>query len=125
MATNKVNKSQAVRDYLKAHPEAKSGEIADALTKQGIKITPGHVANIKTKLKNKKRSKRLGRKRRAAEPATVAPISPVAAATAIEKPARPTDAITLEQIKAVGQMVKSVGGFRRFREMLDVIRRDS
>ena len=34
----------------------------------------------------------------------------------------PANAITLDQIKAVGKMVKSVGGFGRFREMLDVIR---
>jgi hypothetical protein len=110
----RVNKTQAVRAYLKAHPQAVSSEIAAALTKQGIKITPGHVANIKTKIKNK----RLARK--AAKPVAEVPAGPVAAAA--EKPTKPTDAITLEQIKAVGQMVKSVGGFRRFREMLDVIR---
>ena len=34
----------------------------------------------------------------------------------------PANAITLEQIKAVGKMVKSVGGFGCFREMLEVIR---
>ena len=34
----------------------------------------------------------------------------------------PVNAITIAQIKSVGQMVKSVGGFGRFREMLDVIR---
>ena len=45
-----------------------------------------------------------------------------AAPAAAEKPTKPGDAITIEQIKAVGQMVKSVGGFGRFREMLDVIR---
>jgi len=39
----KVNKTQAVRDYLKNHPKAMSGEIAAALNKQGIKITRGHV----------------------------------------------------------------------------------
>ena len=32
------------------------------------------------------------------------------------------NADTLDQIKSVGKMVKSVGGFGRFREMLDVIR---
>ena len=53
-----VNKSKAVRDYLKAHPKAMSSEIAAALTKQGIKITPGYVANIKTKLKNRRRARR-------------------------------------------------------------------
>ena len=46
----KVNKSKAVREYLKAHRQATNSEIAAALTKQGIKITPNHVANIKTKL---------------------------------------------------------------------------
>jgi hypothetical protein len=39
-----VNKTQTVRDYLKIHPKAMSGEIAAALTKQGVKITAGHVA---------------------------------------------------------------------------------
>ena len=42
----KVNKSQAVRDYLKANPGAMSGAIAAALNKQGIKITAAHVASV-------------------------------------------------------------------------------
>ena len=45
-----ISKTQAVRDYLKAHPGAMSKEIAAALTKQGIEINAGHVANIKTKI---------------------------------------------------------------------------
>ena len=49
MATKQaVNKSQAVRDYLNAHPGAGCREIATALDKQGIKITLGYVATIKT-----------------------------------------------------------------------------
>ena len=39
-----------------------------------------------------------------------------------ETPARSGEGITIEQIKAVGQMVKEVGGFDRFREMLDMVR---
>jgi hypothetical protein len=109
----KVNKSQAVRDYLKTHPHAMSGEIAAALTKAGIKITPGHVANIKTKAKNRRRA------RKAAAAKLVVPATPAVAADG--KPMKPGDAITIAQIKAVGQMVKSVGGFGRFREMLGVI----
>ena len=54
-----VNKTQAVRDYLKAHPKAMSGEIAAALNKKGVKITSGHVANIKTKI-NKDRTAKKG-----------------------------------------------------------------
>jgi hypothetical protein len=112
----KVNKSQAVREYLKTHPKATSGEIAAALTKQGIKITPGHVANIKTKAKNKRRARKAAAAKQG--PAISTPTTIVGP----EAPALPANAITLEQIKAVGQMVKSIGGFGRFREMLDVIR---
>ena len=42
-----VSKSQAVRDYLNAHPGAGCREIATALDMQGIKITLGHVATVK------------------------------------------------------------------------------
>ena len=60
----KVNKTQAVRDYLKTHPKAMSGEIAAALTKQGIKITAGHVANIKTQINKARTAKKAAKQRR-------------------------------------------------------------
>ena len=48
MATKQaVSKTQAVRDYLNAHPGAGIREIVAALDKQGIKITLSHVATIK------------------------------------------------------------------------------
>jgi hypothetical protein len=43
----KVSKSQAIRDYLKEHPDTGSKDVADALTKQGIKVSPNFVAIIK------------------------------------------------------------------------------
>ena len=57
----KVNKTQAVRDYAKAHPEATSGEIAAALNKKGIKITANYAANIKSQSKNKRRAKKAAK----------------------------------------------------------------
>ena len=45
--TSKVDKSEAIRDYLKAHPRAMPSEIATALTKQGIAITTDYAATIK------------------------------------------------------------------------------
>ncbi len=45
--------------------------------------------------------------------------APIAAA---ETPTKAANAITLEQIRAVGQMVKTIGGFRRLHEMLGVIK---
>jgi hypothetical protein len=105
-----------MREYLKAHPQATNIEVAAALTKQCVKITPNYVATIKTKAKAKRRA----RKAAAAMPVTGVAATPATAAA--EAPAMPANAITIEQIKSVGQMVKSVGGFGRFREMLEVIR---
>ncbi len=39
-----------------------------------------------------------------------------------EVPTKPSYAVTLEQITAVGEMVKTIGGFRHLHQMLDVIR---
>ena len=52
----KVNKTQAVKDYLKAHPGAKNKEVAESLTKSGIKVTPNYVASIKGKIKVRRRA---------------------------------------------------------------------
>jgi hypothetical protein len=109
-----VNKTKAVKEYMKAHPKAMSSEIATALKKQGVEITPGYVANIKTKMKNKRHA------RKAAKAAAGVAAGPVGATA--EAPVKTGEGITLDQIKAVANMVKMVGGFDAFRNMLDVIR---
>lgn len=104
-----VSKAQAVRDYLKANPKATPLEIVAALKKQGIKITAGHVSNIKTTL-NKARTAKKAAKQQA-----VAPV-------AVEKPTKAADSFTLDQIKAVVQTVKAVGGPARIDELLGLIK---
>jgi hypothetical protein len=42
-----VNKTQAVKEYLKANRKAKNKEVVDALAKKGITITANYVGNIK------------------------------------------------------------------------------
>ena len=51
-----------------------------------------------------------------------APSVEAAPTAAAESPTKAANAITLEQIKAVGQMVRTIGGFRRLHEMLGVIK---
>jgi len=53
---NDVNKSQAIRDYLKSSPKARNQEVVDALAKKGIQISANYVATIKT-ASNKRRQK--------------------------------------------------------------------
>ena len=53
-----VNKSQAVRDYLAAHPNATNPEVQAALAKKGINITPNYVSIIKGQAKRGKAPKK-------------------------------------------------------------------
>ena len=56
--TNGVNKSQAIRDYYKAHKTAKPQEVVDVLAKQGITTTANYVSNLKTKHNTRRRAVR-------------------------------------------------------------------
>jgi hypothetical protein len=107
-----ISKTQAVRDYLGAHPGAFPLEIVAALRKHGITITSSHVANIKTKINKTGTARKAATKQTAEAPAPAA----------VEKPTKNGDAITLEQVKKVAHTVKSIGGFQRVTEVLDVIK---
>ena len=52
----KVNKTQAVKEYLKANRKAKNQAVVDALAKKGIAISANYVANIKA-TSNQRRQK--------------------------------------------------------------------
>ena len=81
MATKQaVSKTQAVREYLKAHPAATNRDIVAALDKQGIKITLNHVATIQMVDEAKK-------------------------AAVVEKPA---ETLTLDQIKKVAEAIDRI-----------------
>jgi 6-phosphogluconate dehydrogenase len=53
-----VNKSQAIRDYFKAHKKAKAQEVVDALAKKGITTTTNYVSNLKAKHNKRRRAVR-------------------------------------------------------------------
>jgi hypothetical protein len=110
-----INKSQAVRDYVKANPRAMTTEITAALNDQGIKITRNYVANIKTKI-NKERE---GRKSRAAKPAVV-PANVIAPEP--EKVAKGNGTVSLDHVRAAARMVSALGGQVRVNELLDLIK---
>jgi hypothetical protein len=107
-----VTKTQAVRDYLDAHPGAMSKEIAAALTKQGVKINAGHVANIKTKINMAAATKKTTKK----------PAAAPAVPAVVEKPTNNGGTITLEQVKKVAHTIQTLGGFQRLTEVLEVIK---
>lgn len=56
-------KSDAIRAYLKDHPQAGPTEVAKALSAAGIKISPMLVSNVKARMAAKKAGGRKGRRR--------------------------------------------------------------
>ena len=54
----KVNKTHAVREFLKANRKAKNQEVVDALAKRGIKISANYVGNIKATHNKRQRAVR-------------------------------------------------------------------
>ena len=98
MAKKSVNKSQTVRDYLKTHPNTANKDVAEALTKQGIKLTANHVANIKSKMSAGKGKRK--RRHKAAEVASV------------------KTGIGISEIKAAFALLKHCGGIAEAREAL-------
>jgi hypothetical protein len=55
---SEVNKTQAVRDYLKANKKAKNQEVVDALAKKGITISANYVGNIKATHNKRQRARK-------------------------------------------------------------------
>jgi hypothetical protein len=107
-----VNKSQAVRDYLSAQPNAMPKEVMAALAKKGIEVSRILVSTVKSKLNKTGTAKNAAKKPAAA----VAPAPAV-----VEKPTN-GGTITLEQVKKVAQTIKTIGGHERVTEVLEVIK---
>lgn len=54
-AATTVNKAQAIRDYIKEHPEAKNREVIDALAAQGINVKHTQISQARWTNKPKRR----------------------------------------------------------------------
>lgn len=50
MVAIKLNKSKAVREYLKQHPEAKPKQIVEALATQGVVLSAAVASQIKNRV---------------------------------------------------------------------------
>lgn len=100
-AKSDVNKSQAIRDYLKAHRGAKPQAVAAALTEQGIKVTPQTVSTVKFNMKKKK-----GRKKPAARKAA---------------PSGGNDAVSMSALLDAKKLVDKIGSIEKTKQALDAL----
>ncbi len=98
-----VNKSQAIRDALNAHPDKSPSEIAELLKADGITISAQYVSTIKSNAKIKAKRRVIGRRGRPARPVAASGMSTMDAALALIRAAG-----GLEQAKNVLSTIEQI-----------------
>ncbi|MGB7325551.1 MAG: hypothetical protein WBD31_11825 [Rubripirellula sp.] len=127
--TPTISKSQRIRDYIAANPEARNKDIVTALDSFGIKV--GDVASVKSKLKQqadkpaaKRRGRPKGPKKSGSKGASVS--SPTKSTMNPARPASatPTDAtVGIEVLEECVEFIRKAGGINQAQNALDLIRR--
>ncbi|WP_020474524.1 hypothetical protein [Zavarzinella formosa] len=96
-----LNRSQAVRDYLKENPTAGSKDIIDALGAKGIKIAPTLIYFVKSQLS---KAKRKVKREQVAEETKLTPArNPV------------------EVVAQVKVLARELGGIKNLKKLVDLL----
>ncbi len=105
---SKINKSQAVRDYIAEYPDAKPAEISAAMAERGIEVSPQAVSTIKYQASKKQGApKRRGRPRKTDK-----------ATTSARSNGRSNE---LQHLIAVKELADKVGGIEEAKKLLDAL----
>ena len=112
------NKSQAIRDYYTANPNAKPMEVAAALKDQGIDVTPPFVSTVRsTSLKKKGLTRKRSANKPGPKPATNKTLSKrgggrkSASTTKVASAKAGTNGeVSFDSLLKVKQIVEEIGG---------------
>ena len=103
-----VSKSEAVRAFLKEHPDYMPTAVSVAMKEQGVEVTPNRVSPIKYAMQ--KASKIRRRRRRRSKSASV---------VAVVRAPQPLANNMLCEIKAALSLLKVAGSVKNAKVMLD------
>lgn len=120
------NKSQAIRDYYSANPDAKPRQVVDALKEQGVEVSAQFVSTIRSKqlsAPEKKSGRGVGRPKKTARKSVGRPSGrrvgrPPAAAETSKAGLANVSAADLFKAK---EMVNELGGLANARATLDAL----
>ena len=104
MAKRKVNKTQAVKDFLAENPDAATNDVVAAMKKQRITVSPNYVSTIKSNLKPKGKKKVVAKKKAAAE-----------------KQEATDDKISLSALKEAKKLAATLGGIEQAKEAISAL----
>lgn len=112
-----LSKSQRVRNFLDAHPEARNRDVVEALSEYGV--TAADVSNAKAQLKRK--GDAPAKRGRPAASAT-APSAPASSAATSDAGASATGgSIAMHEIDAALKFVREIGSLDRAKQLLVII----
>ncbi len=114
--TGAPNKSQAIREYYKAHPKAKPKEVASELKKKGINVSTAFVSTIRS---NSKRKKTIGKPGRPPGKKSVRRGRPVGSGGS--RTARGGQEVSIESLLKIKRMVEEMGGINETRTALTAL----
>src|SRR4051812_31452146 len=97
----KVNKSDAVREFLAQSPKATSQEVVTALAEKGIRVAPSLIYFVRSK---QKQAKRQARRERVAESSR-----------------QSGAANPVEVVLRVKDLAREVGGFKNLKQLVDLL----
>jgi hypothetical protein len=103
-----INKSQAIRDALAAHPDRSPSEIAEDLKAKGLDVNAQYVSTIKSNAKAKGRKRRVVKRRKPGARAARNGLGPVQAA--------------LELIRAAGGLEEAKHALQTVEEIRSAVR---
>ena len=101
-AAAKVSKSKAIRDYMAAKPGVGPTAVAQALAKEGVKVSAAFVSTVKSMAKNKKPGRRVGRPRG-------------------RKPAAAGDQFTVSELLQAKKLAEQMGGVEKAKAAIDAL----
>ncbi|GAA4461990.1 MULTISPECIES: hypothetical protein [Novipirellula] len=110
-----VNRAKAIRDYYKAHPNAKPLQVSAELKKQGIEVTAQYVSTIRSN--SKRQQGEVGKPGR--------PSGKKAGGEAAAKPAKTTNhrkqKVSLPLLVRLKHLTREFGGIAETRAALDAL----
>jgi hypothetical protein len=119
--TSGPNKSQAIREYYEAHPDAKPKAVVEALAAKGVVVTPAFVSTIKSTSINKGPKPAAAKGKRGPKPGASVKAPKVAAA----KPAaaKSTGGVSIDTLIKAKSLVKELGGIESAMSALAALKR--
>ncbi|WP_153555367.1 hypothetical protein [Roseimaritima sediminicola] len=111
------NKSQEIRDYYDANPNAKPKEVVAAMEEKGLTVSPTFVSTIRSKqlARDGQPPKRRGRPKGSTKKKVGATRRGAAATTGNQ------DSVSLSSLKKAKEFIDSAGGIEKARATIEAI----